>query len=146
MTTRRRIIPDIVRKQDVATIGGNATVREAVRIMARRNIGSILIVEDSVVHGIFTERDLMRRVVGRDLDPDTTPIAQVMTIDPVTIGADQTAAQAILKMREGGFRHLPVLDGDGGVSAVLSQRDFLHVDLREADYVIDCETTVWESL
>jgi CBS domain-containing protein len=142
----RKIMPDIVQQQELAVIAGNATVRDAVRVMALRNIGSVLIMEDAVLQGIFTERDLLRRVVGRDLDPARTPLAEVMTVDPVTIGAGQSAAEAVVKMREGHFRHLPVVDADGTVVAVLSQRDFLSADVVEAERQIESTKSVWEVL
>jgi CBS domain-containing protein len=142
----RTIMPHLVQQQDLAVIAGNATVRDAVRVMALRNIGSVLIMEDAVLQGIFTERDLLRRVVGRDLDPARTPVAEVMTVDPVTIGAGQSAAEAAVKMREGRFRHLPIVDADGAVVAVLSQRDFLSADVVEAERQIETTRSVWEVL
>ncbi len=72
--------------------------------------------------GIFTERDLVSRVVAPRLDPDRTPVAQVMTATPETIAPDQTLCDALNLMYEHGFRHLPVMNGEQLI-AMLSLRD-----------------------
>ncbi len=98
------------------------TVRGAVEHMAENGCGSVLVMEGQSLLGIFTERDLLVRVVAAGLDPARTPVREVMTTDPGTIGAEEPVEEAIRRMNEGSVRHLPVIDGDR-VLGVLSTRD-----------------------
>ena len=117
----RTIIPDVLGAQDLAVVPRSATVLEAARIMSRREVSSVLVVADDVLLGIFTTRDLARRVVAEDRDLDT-PVGDVMTPDPVTIAPDASPETAIRSMFEGGFRHLPVVDC-GRLCGIVSRRD-----------------------
>lgn len=97
---------------ELVTIEASATVAEAVRIMAERRIGSILILtEDRLAAGIFTERDLLARVVLAGRDPATTPVSLVMTREVrfVTPGTTVEAALALIHVHR--HRHLLVIDG-----------------------------------
>jgi signal-transduction protein with cAMP-binding, CBS, and nucleotidyltransferase domain len=100
--------------------------------MAAKSIGAVLIVENDKVAGIFTERDLMTKVVGKDLDSATTKVAAVMTRAPKTVKADDAAIDSLELMAEGGFRHLPVVDGAGRPIGIVSQRDFVATTLPQA--------------
>jgi CBS domain-containing protein len=113
---RRRLGPAIV------TAHPDETVREAAARMAQNCRASILVVEDDRVLGIFTERDVLARVVGAGRDPATTRLREVMTTDLETIGADEPVAEAVRRMDEGSIRHLPVVEGSR-VLGVLSSRD-----------------------
>ena len=113
---RRRSAPDLI------SAGPDETVLGAARHMAENCCGSVLVMEGGRLLGIFTERDLLVRVVVAGLDPARTPVRAVMTADPETIGDDELVDQAIRRMDEGGFRHLVVVDG-GRVLGVLSTRD-----------------------
>jgi CBS domain-containing protein len=99
-----------------------ATIREAVTLMAERSIGAVLVEQDGRAVGIFTERDVLRRVVLRGADL-SRPIREVMTRDPETLGADDGIAFALNKMIGGGYRHVPVVDDTGRPVAVLSLRE-----------------------
>ena len=90
--------------------------------MAEHRCGSILVCEDEKLHGIFTERDLLARVVAGGRDPARTQLVEVMTPDPATIEAAEPVAEAVRRMDEGRFRHLPVLEG-ARVVGVISLRD-----------------------
>jgi CBS domain-containing protein len=98
------------------------TVQAAVARMAAEACGSILVCEHERVRGIFTERDLVARVVAPGLDPASTRLGQVMTPDPDTIESTETAREAIRRMDEFGYRHLPVTER-GRIVGVLSLRD-----------------------
>ena len=98
------------------------TVGTAAARMAAHRCGSILVCEDEKLRGIFTERDLLARVVADGRDPATTRLAEVMTRDPATIGSTASVAEAVRQMDEGCFRHLPVLEGEH-VLGVVSLRD-----------------------
>lgn len=119
-------------KQALVTIDDSATVQQAVKTMAEKSIGAILIVEQGKVAGIFTERDLMTKVVAKDLDPSATPIADVMTRSPKTVKGNDAAIDSLELMAAGGFRHLPVVDEDEKPIGMVSQRDFVATTLPQA--------------
>ena len=119
---RRRLGPAIV------TAHPDETVREAAGRMAQNCRANILIVEDDRVLGIFTERDVLVRVVGAGRDPAKTRLREVMTTDLETIGANEPIAEAVRRMDESGVRHLPVVEGDR-VLGVLSSRDIPILEL-----------------
>jgi CBS domain-containing protein len=109
---------------EVHTMSSRATVFAAVQEMISKKIGSVLVMEGDTLVGIFTERDVLVRVVGARRDPMTTPIAHVMTQDPVTIPSSMTIEE-VLDLHGGKqFRHLPVVDG-GRVVGMISFRDIL---------------------
>ncbi|MGH7360425.1 MAG: CBS domain-containing protein, partial [Candidatus Methylomirabilales bacterium] len=85
---------------------------EAARYMTERQVGAVPVLEGDLVVGLFSERDLMSRVVGRGLDPRTTPIGQVMTKDVLVGEADEPVQTALAKMKQKNIRHLPVIDGN----------------------------------
>jgi CBS domain-containing protein len=108
----RRIVPDIVSNQSLTTLGPQTSVRDAAKVMTERKIGAIMVVENGRLVGIFSERDVLGRVVARGLDPDKTTLRETMTPNPMTVGPDDPAAAALDLMASRGFRHLPVVDGD----------------------------------
>ena len=139
---QRRIVPDLVSDQTVASLSPSATVREAARIMTERHIGAVLIATDGRLQGIFTERDILTRIVARGLDPDETVLGSVMTPNPDTVGPDDMALHALQRMAERGYRHLPVVS-DGRLVGIVSIRDLyaavnseLAEDLRQRDAFI----------
>jgi CBS domain-containing protein len=97
-------------------------IREAIALMVQRGIGAVLVEREGRAVGIFTERDVLRRVVLRELDQGR-PVSEVMTRDPEALGADDGIAFALNRMIEGGYRHLPIVDGQGRAQAVLSLRE-----------------------
>ncbi len=119
-------------RSSLVTVEATMTVHEAVKTMAGKAIGAVLIVENEKVAGIFTERDLMNKVVARDLDCSTTRISDVMTRDPKTARVDDEAIDCLELMAEGGFRHLPVVDAGGRPIGMVSQRDFVATTLPQA--------------
>src|SRR5258706_4409086 len=114
----RRIVPDIVSNQNLVTLAPQTTVREAAKLMTERKIGAIMVVESGKLVGIFSERDVLGRVVARGLDPDKTTLRETMTANPVTAGPDDPPASALPMIAQRGFRHLPVVDGDRIVGMV----------------------------
>jgi len=98
--------------------------------MAARNVGAILIVEDGRLIGIFTERDMLVRVVAPGLDALATRLADVMTRAPQTIDPDTTLGYALLLMHKKGFRHLPVVQ-EGKPIGIVSSRSAMDPDLEE---------------
>lgn len=100
----------------------SATVEEAVRTMNRNKVGCVLVLDGGRLAGIFTERDVLYRVVAASLAPQTTPISQVMTSHPKTITPDATVQDALTLISEKRCRHLPVMDGDR-MLGLISQGD-----------------------
>jgi CBS domain-containing protein len=116
-----RTVGDILRrkaKQGTVMVGTKDTVLEAVRRMDAANTGSVVVLEGNRLAGIFTERDLMQRVVLKGLDIATTPVSDVMTRDLVYTEPSQPASEAMTKITQHRCRHLPVVDGDRLVGLV----------------------------
>lgn len=108
-----------------AEIEPEATVLDAVVVMSRARVGAVAVVERAELQGIFTERDLMLRVVERERDPRATKVREVMT-SPVATASDKTpASEALNLMLERHLRHLPILGADGQLLGMLSIRDLL---------------------
>jgi CBS domain-containing protein len=106
------------------SLPASASVKEAVRLMRDEGIGAVLVTRDERPVGIFTERDVMRRVVFSQLSPDA-PLEEVMTPEPETLAIDDAVAFALNRMIVGGFRHIPVVDAHGRAVGVLSQREIV---------------------
>ena len=111
-------------------VPGSMTVREAAKLMKSKRYGAVLVTEGDDLLGIFTERDAIFRVIAIGLDPETTPLVDVMTKEPKTITPDKTFGHAMLMMHEGGFRHVPVVE-DGKLVGMVSSRNALDPDLEE---------------
>lgn len=100
----------------------NVSVSDAVAAMNRHRVGSILVLEDGRLVGIFTERDVLRRVVGAGLDPKSTPLAAVMTTGVITITPESSVEETMVIFTEKRCRHLPVID-DGTLVGTISIGD-----------------------
>lgn len=107
------------------TIGPRATIREAVATMQTGRSGCLCVVEDDRLVGIFTERDLLKRVIGAGVDFGAM-ISTVMSSNPATTTADETIGTVVQGMRDRGYRHLPVVDKRGRVQGRLSVREIVH--------------------
>lgn len=108
----------------------DTTVAEAAKLMAKRNVGAVVVVEAKRVVGIFTERDAVRRVIAKGLGARTTKLAKVMTPEPKTIDPNDTFGHALLVMHQNGFRHLPVIENDLPIG-IVSSRSALDPDMEE---------------
>ena len=111
---------------DVASVRADQTVAEAAAYMAKANIGSVLVGSMAKPEGIFTERDICRRVVAKGLDAAKTPISAVMTKTLVTVEASAPLDQVFSKLADGRFRHLPITEG-GKVVGIVSITDLAKV-------------------
>ncbi len=120
---------------DVLMVAPDTTVLEAARMMNERGVGSVLVMEGGTLAGIFTERDLMRRVVAVDRLPGATRVGDVMTSSLVTCTPDATMQDCGTVMSDRRIRHLPVL-GDDGVVGVVTTGDLLAHELKEKDAAI----------
>jgi CBS domain-containing protein len=111
------------------TVPPDMTVAEAVQIMREVDIGAILVVAGDRLLGIFTERDLLRRVVGERRDPGSTAIERVMTADPLCVDDTITVGDALQMASDQRIRHLPVSRG-GRLAGIVSSRDLTDWILR----------------
>lgn len=107
-----------------------ATVQKAARMMLDKNAGAVLVIENDRLVGIFTERDVVFRVVALGLDPAQVKLAAVMTPAPQVIAPDRPLGVALLRMHECRFRHMPVVT-DGKVLGMVSARSAMDPDLEE---------------
>jgi CBS domain-containing protein len=130
-------VHDLLSRKDggVLECTPDTTVQDAVTMMNDRGTGSVLVLEDGKLTGIFTERDLMRRVVAPRLDPGATPLSEVMTTALVTCTPDATIDDCESLMSERRIRHLPVVDG-GKVRGVITTGDLLAHELRDKESTI----------
>jgi len=123
-------IKEVMERKKLLTAPPQTSVIKAAKLMARRNVGAVLVVEHQHLTGIFTERDAVFRVVARGLDSRTTRLVDVMTKDPKTVSPDKSFGYALLVMHENHFRHLPVVE-NGKLIGVISSRNALDPDLEE---------------
>jgi CBS domain-containing protein len=110
----------------VHAVSPDATVTEAVHLMNRHNVGAVAVMHGERLVGIFTERDVLRRVIDNRLDPDETQVSRVMTEQLVYATPQMTVGEALVVVNAKNCRHLPVLDGDNLVG-VISVRDLINV-------------------
>lgn len=131
----RHQIKDVIAGKKLLTGNPGMTVRAAARAMAERSVGAIPLVDANQggrLVGIFSERDLLTKVVAPGLDPDRVTVAEVMVTRVSTITSDRVLAEALHLMHQGNFRHVPVVDNKGNLVGMVSSRDALSSDL--ADY------------
>jgi CBS domain-containing protein len=115
-----------IARTPLVTVLPQATVMEAVRTMDQESIGAVVVMDGNVLVGMFSERDLMLRVVFEKRDPEQTQIRDVMTSPVVTIRRDSTADEAFKVMVEKHIRHLPIVERDGKLAGMISMRSLLH--------------------
>ncbi len=121
----------------VVSVHPLVTVSEAVQIMVEKNVGSLVVLDtDENLVGIFTERDLLQRIVAKSLDPEATEIESVMTRDVRVVNRTADRHDLLLLMEELHIRHVPIVD-DGVVLGVVSLRDVLRSENAEKEYEID---------
>jgi CBS domain-containing protein len=108
------------------SVGPSTTVAEAATMMGERRVGSALVMDGEALLGIFTERDIVR-ALGEHFDAAKHQVAEWMTRDPITVPPDTPAKDALKTMLDGGFRHLPVLEGEQ-VIGVVSMRDLSRLE------------------
>jgi CBS domain-containing protein len=120
-------IAELIEGQTLTVIEPSITVRAAAQRMSERNIGAVAVVDSGRLAGIFSERDIMSRVVARGLDPENTRVDLVMTKELVVGGPEEDVDTAIQKMHSIRARHLPIVE-DGKLVGMISIRDLLEID------------------
>jgi CBS domain-containing protein len=132
------VVRDLLNRKgtNIVSVAPSATVLEAARLMNDRSVGGVLVVDDAgSLLGIFTERDILRRVVAAGLPPDSTRVSDVFTRDVVTTSPDTSVDDCGALMSSRRVRHLPVIDGTG-LHGVVTIGDLL------AHRVSEHETTI----
>ena len=123
-------IRDLISNRTIHYVGPSQTVFEAAGYMVDRNVGAVPVLDDTKLVGVFSERDIMRRVVTEGRNPMTTRIADVMSTDLRTVEPGASSEEAMCLMQSHGVRHLPVCEGRTLVG-FLSLRDLLRCHLDE---------------
>jgi CBS domain-containing protein len=115
---------DLVKDRKVYSIDAERTVLEAARFMMEHNIGALPVLRNGELAGIFSERDLMNRVVAVGRTPGTTDVSEVMTAKPRSVNLDESIEECLFIMHEFGFRHLCIVEGKE-LRGLVSLRDIL---------------------
>ncbi|PYS47858.1 MAG: histidine kinase [Acidobacteria bacterium] len=123
--------------RSVVTVSRTTTVIEAIELMASAKIGSVVVVHDDHVEGIFSERDVMLRVVLEGRDPKRTKVEEVMTARVHTVSPQTTGDEALRIMVQEHIRHLPVVDEKGRAQAIVSMRSLLEEKVKELHLELD---------
>jgi CBS domain-containing protein len=123
-------VRSVMQRRKVLRAPPETLVSKAAKLMADKNVGAVMVVEDERLVGIFTERDIVFRVVAQGLDARTTRLADVMTPAPDTVDPDKSFGYALLIMHERGFRHLPVIE-DSKIVGIVSSRSAMDPELEE---------------
>jgi CBS domain-containing protein len=121
----------------VLSISPDATIFEALKYMAEKNVGALMVIENDQLVGIFSERDYARKVVLEGGDEKTTLVKQVMTSQVIGITLDRRVDECLALMTNKFIRHLPVIDQDGVIAGVISIGDIVKEVIAEQGFVID---------
>jgi CBS domain-containing protein len=113
---------ELVRDRRTYSIDAGSTVLEAARFMTEHNIGALPVLRNGQLAGIFSERDIMSRVVAAGRTPGHTTVSEVMTPNPRAVNVDESIEECLFIMHEFGFRHLPIVDGNE-LKGLVSLRD-----------------------
>lgn len=140
-----RNLHSIVCKRPLVLGTPQTTVLEAVKAMKSKGVGSVVVVQDGRLAGIFTERDLMNRVVAVELNPAQTLLDQVMTHEVVGLEAHKPLSHALHLMHQHGFRHVPVLE-QGAPIGMVSSRDALGIEWQQFEREIHLADNIAEIL
>ena len=128
----RRKLKDIIADRPPVSASITQSALDAAKLIASNAVGSIIVTDGQRLQGIVTERDLITRVLALGRNPETVKLAEIMTPHPVVMPPDKLFSHALLAMADGGFRHMPVVEGLQ-VLGVVSIRDALGVEHEELD-------------
>jgi len=123
-------IRSVMERKKLLTAPPETSVSDAAKLMAKKNVGAVMVVENELLVGIFTERDAVFRVIAQGRDTRTTLLAEVMTTAPQTVDQDKSFGYALLMMHENGFRHVPVVE-KGKPIGIVSSRNALDPEMEE---------------
>jgi CBS domain-containing protein len=123
-------VKSVMERKKLLVAPPGTTVAKAAQLMAKKNVGALLVVSEKQLVGIFTERDAVFRVIAAQRDPATTTVGEVMTPDPVTVEPAEIFGRVLLAMHEKGFRHMPVVE-NGEPVGIVSSRSALDPEMEE---------------
>jgi CBS domain-containing protein len=123
------LVADLIADRKLYAVDTDDMVVEAARLMSEHRIGALPVLHDGELVGVFSERDIVSRVVAGARHPGATPVAEVMTPNPRTVSIDEDVETCLFVMCELGFRHLPVCEGKT-VKGMLSLQDIMFHDLK----------------
>jgi CBS domain-containing protein len=125
-----RPIRQVATMKPAVCVAPGATIRAAIESMNQRRVGCVLVAENARLLGIFTERDVITKVVAANVDIDKTSIDAVMSRDPESLSPDDRISFALNKMSAGGFRRIPLVDDSGRLAGLVTMRNVV-------DYLVD---------
>lgn len=125
-------IYDLVKGHEIHAVGEQAVILEVARHMVAANIGAVAVLRDGELVGIFTERDLLKRVVAAGRDPAATRVGEVMTVNLLAVAPHESIDNCMMLMKQNGVRHLPICEGRK-LKGMVSLRDLLLHDVEEKD-------------
>ena len=128
-------IKDILKGREVFTVRSGSSIKEVVGYMASKGVGLVPVMEQEKLIGVFSERDLVKRVIAKDKDLNLTLVNDVMSTNLVIAKIEESNEEVLAKMKEAKTRHILIIENDNLVG-VLSLRDLLEIDLNQ------CKTTV----
>jgi len=123
--------------KESAAVHPESTVAETIRLMLARRVGAVVVVDADRVVGIFTERDVLKKLALSGRDPEKVPVSELMTTPVETASPQSSPGDALVSMLEHHFRHLPVVDSSGRLRGVLSIRNLLHGQMEELRRKLD---------
>jgi CBS domain-containing protein len=127
-----KTLRDIMRSGFLFTVQMKSMVSEAIHLMTDHNVGIVIVMDGSRLAGVFSERDVVRRVLHRGCDPATTPLGEVMTACVISADAEMDYESAMRSMDEAGIRHLLVTSGSRMLS-MISIRDLMRAAIHDRD-------------
>jgi len=125
-------VKDLIKNRQTYTVQDNVTVLEVAKFLVEHNIGAVPVLHDKKLVGIFSERDIMKRVVAEGRDPRTTKVSDIMTKDPATVTPESTVEECMVLMRDHNCRHLPICQ-DNALWGLISLRDVLAHEVQEKE-------------
>lgn len=125
-------VKDVVHERETYTAAADQSVFDIAKYMVERNIGAVPVLRDGRLVGIFSERDIMKRVVAESRDPRSTKVADIMTKNPVVVGSETSIDECMHLMKANNCRHLPICDGDR-LKGLISLRDILAHEVAEKE-------------
>ena len=134
MKTARQVLDE--KGHEVASILPGDSVLDAIRVMAEKGIGSLVVIDNGRLAGIISERDYARKVVLQGKSSDTTPVKDIMTSRVIYARPDQTVQECMAVMTDKRIRHLPVMDGDQLIG-IISSGDLIKSMISEQQFIIE---------
>jgi CBS domain-containing protein len=124
------------RPDEIWSVTSSQSVLEAIKLMAEKGIGAVLVIDDNQLSGILSERDYARKIILENRSSNSTLVSEIMTADVFTTTSDSTVAECMSMMTDNDFRHLPVVDSDG-VVGMISIGDLVRTVIKEQQFTIE---------